>query len=397
MPFLDKVLPRLARVDRERVEGILKGIAEERDTLDGILNLLSDGIVVIGRDGKICFVNDAAGTIFAKERSNLIGKKPAEVTKDASLRSLIEGALHGRVGILGKEITLSPPALDHLTVTMVPIEDSTGAFGGAVFTFRNTTAEMLKQLRYAQFKQLQTFSTMAAGIAHEVGNPLNSLDIHLQLIERKIKLLKQKEREPLTELVTVAEEEIKRLEHIVAQFLKAMRPDVPEMREGDLVAILDKTLSFMEPEIRSHGIRLEKTYAPFVPPLVLNADQIRQVIINLVRNAIHAMPNGGLITVEVRYARGQVMMSMTDSGCGIPEGQMEKIFDPYFTTRDGGAGLGLMIVQRIVGEHGGDVLVASNPGKGATMTVRLPVPLKYGKMLPGQDTKDWTQVNADKR
>jgi PAS domain S-box-containing protein len=381
---LDKVLPRLARVDRERVERILKGLAEERDSLDGILNLLSDGIVVIDRDGKIRFVNQAAEAVFGKERSHLIGKEPAEVTTDASLRDLIEDALSGRVGILGKEITLSTPARDRLTVTMVPIEDSSGAFGGAVFTFRNTTAEMLKQLRYAQFKQLQTFSTMAASIAHEVGNPLNSLDIHLQLIGRNIKRLKHKDRGPLMELVAVAEEEIKRLEHIITQFLKATRPDVPEMREGDVVAILDKTLSFMEPEIRSHRIRLEKTYAPFVPPLVLNADQIRQVVINLVRNAIQAMPNGGLIAVEVRYARGRVMISVTDSGCGIPEGQVEKIFDPYFTTRDGGAGLGLMIVQRIVSEHGGDVLVASNPGKGTTMTVRLPVPLKYGKMLPGQ-------------
>ncbi|MEJ2744763.1 MAG: ATP-binding protein [bacterium] len=385
MPFLDRVLPRLARVDRERVEGILKRLAEERDSLDGVLNLLSDGIVVIDRDGKICFVNDAAETIFAKERSNLIGKAPVEVTKDANLRGLIEDALHGRVGVLGKEITLESPARDHLSVTMVPIEDGAGAFGGAVFTLRNTTAEMLKQLRYAQFKQLQTFSTMAASIAHEVGNPLNSLDIHLQLIERKIKLLKRKEREPLMELVAVAQEEIKRLEHIITQFLKATRPDVPQMREGDVVAILDKTLNFMEPEIRSRGIRIEKTYAPFVPPLLLNADQIRQVIVNLVRNAIQAMPNGGRITVEVKYARGQVMMSVTDSGCGIPEGQVEKIFDPYFTTREGGAGLGLMIVQRIVSEHGGDVLVATNPGKGTTMTVRLPVPLKYGKMLPGQE------------
>jgi signal transduction histidine kinase len=111
---------------------------------------------------------------------------------------------------------------------------------------------------------------------------------------------------------------------------------------------------------------------------------MRQAFINLIRNAIQAMPNGGLITVEVKCARRQVMVSVTDSGCGIPEEKMEKIFDPYFTTKDGGAGLGLMIVQRIVGEHGGDLLVASNPGKGTTMTMRLPVPLKYGKMLPSR-------------
>jgi len=382
MPFLDRVLPRLDRVDRERIEGILKALGQERDFLDKVLNLLLEGVIAIDRDGRICFANRAAEMIIAQGRTNLIGKELREATQDFYLRGLIEEAVHNRVGILGKEITLEPPAHDRLTMSMVPLEDDAGAFTGAVFTFRNTTAEMLKQLRYAQLKQLQTFSTMAASIAHEVGNPLNNLDIHLQLIERKINLLRHKKKGALLELIAVAKEEIKRLEHIIAQFLKTAKPDLPEMREGDLIAILDRTLSFMEPEIRSHGIRLERTYAPFVPPLVLNADQIRQAFINLIRNAIQATPNGGLITVEVTYARGQVMVRVTDSGCGIPEEQMEKIFDPYFTTRDGGAGLGLMIVQRIVSEHGGDVLVASNPGKGTTMTVRLPVPLKYGKMLP---------------
>jgi len=384
MPFLDRVLPRLDRVDRERIEGILKALGQERDFLDKVLNLLLEGVIVIDRDGRICFANRAAEMILTQGRTNLIGKELREAAQDSYLRGLIEEAVHNRVGILGKEIALKPPAHDCLTMSMVPLEDDEGAFTGAVFTFRNTTAEMLKQLRYAQLKQLQTFSTMAASIAHEVGNPLNSLDIHLQLIERKINLLRHKKKGALLELVAVAKEEIKRLEHIIAQFLKSAKPDLPEMREGDLIAILDRTLSFMEPEIRSHGIRLERTYAPFVPPLVLNADQIRQVFINLIRNAIQATPTGGLITVDVKYARGQVMVSVTDSGCGIPEEQMEKIFDPYFTTRDGGAGLGLMIVQRIVSEHGGDVLVASNPGRGTTMTVRLPVPLKYGKMLPGR-------------
>ncbi len=384
MPFLDKVLPRLGRVDRERLEGILRDLAEERDLLSRVLNLLSEGIVVIGREGRICFANRAAEAILAQDRANLVGKELREVVRDPSLRGLIENAVHNRVGILGREITLDPPAHDRLTVTMVPIEDDTGAFTGAVFTFRNTTAEVLKQLRYAQLKQLQTFSTMAASIAHEVGNPLNSLDIHLQLIEREMNLLGRKKKGSLLKLIAVAQEEIKRLENIISQFLKAARPDLPEMREGDLVAVLDKTLSFMEPEIRSHGIRLEKAYAPFVPPLVFNADQIRQAFINLIRNAIQATPNGGLITVGVGYSRGQVMVSVTDSGCGIPQEHIEKIFDPYFTTREGGAGLGLMIVQRIVSEHGGELLVASDPGKGTTMTVRLPVPLKYGKMLPGR-------------
>ena len=387
MPFLDRVLPRLDRVDRERVEGILKALAQERDFLDKVLNLLYEGIVVVDRDGRICFTNRAAESILAQARTNLIGNELRETVRDSRLRGLIEEAVHNRAGILGKEITLEPPAQDRLTVSMVPLEDGTGEFTGAVFTFRNTTAEMLRQLRYAQMKQIQTFSVMAAGIAHEVGNPLNSLDIHLQLIERHVKRMKRgkkRNERGLLDLLAVAQEEIKRLEHIVGQFLKATRPDTPALEEGEIIPMLDKTLAFMGPEIRRHGIEVEKQYADFVPPVMLNADQMRQVFINLIQNAIQAMPSGGLIRVTVECGRGHVTVSVSDSGKGITDEHRERIFEPYFTTREGGAGLGLMIVQRIVGEHGGEVLVSSGRGSGTTMTVKLPVPSKYGKLLPGR-------------
>jgi signal transduction histidine kinase len=383
---LDKVLPRLDRVDRDHLKGIIKDLAQERDFLEHVFNLLLEGIVVADREGKIRFANRAAETILAGGRSLVPGEDLREAVQDLNVRASVEEALRGRVGVLDLEIALRVPATDRVTMTMVPIDDGSGGYGGSVFMVRNITAETLKQARYAWNKRMQFLSIMAAGIAHEVGNPLNSLDIHLQLIERK--LLKGTRKAELIELLAVAKEEIRRLEGIVSQFLGAARQDTPEMGEGDIVAVLDKTLNFMDPEMQRHSVRLDRRYAPFVPPVVLNADQIRQVFINLIRNAIQSMPAGGTLRVEVGYARRHVLVSFADSGGGIPEDQLERIFEPYFTTRREGAGLGLTIVQKIVSEHGGDVLVSSSTGKGTTITVRIPVPDKYARLLPPTEPRE---------
>lgn len=381
MPFLDKVLPRIDRVDRDRLSGILTTLARERDLLGKVFNLIGEGIVVVDREGRVAFANRSAESMLATGTGVLAGAPLVDSLSDERLRALVAEALRSRRGILAREMTVEHPAPEHLAVTVVPIEDDAGAFDGAVFIVRITTADILKKERHAQLKRMQAFGMMAAGIAHEVGNPLNSLDIHLQLIERRMRQLKGIGKTELTELLEVAKEEVKRLEGIVDRFLKAARPEPPSFAEGDLPALLDRTLDFMEPEMHRAGIALERRHAPFVPPVMCNPDRLRQVFINLLRNAIQAMPRGGTIRVETGVEHGQVAVSIADSGCGISEDHLGRIFEPYFTTKDGGSGLGLVIVERLVSEHGGDLRVSSTPGKGTTITITIPVPAKYGKLL----------------
>jgi signal transduction histidine kinase len=384
MPFLDKVLPLIDRVDRDRLAGILKALVHERDLLEKVFNLLGEGIVVADQRGKVTFANRAADSILLAGRGTLSGAILAEALADAGLRALVAEALRSRHGILAREMTVERPFPEHLSATVVPIEDAEGRFDGAVFIFRVTTADLRKQERRAQLKRMQAFAFMAAGIAHEIGNPLNALDIHLQLIERRTRLLKGAGKKELVELLDVAKEEVKRLDGIVGKFLKAARTEEPpSFAEADLAAILDRTLDFMEPEMRRAGISVERRHAPFVPPVLCDADRIRQVFINLLRNAAQATPRGGSIKVGTGVERGQVTVSVADSGCGIPDDHLARIFEPYFTTKDGGSGLGLVIVERIVAEHGGDLIISSTPGEGTTIAVRIPVPARYGKLLPG--------------
>lgn len=382
MPFLDRVLPRLDRVDRGHLKGIIMDLVKERDFLERVMQIIDEGVVVTDRDGRIRFANRAAERLLAEGTVLRAGHALREAVTDSNLRACIDDALGGRVGVLDREVALTCSPASHISLTAAPIEDSGGKFDGIVFTLRNITIEMMKRARHAWMRRLQSFSIMAAGIAHELGNPLNSLDIHMQLIERKIKAAGGGGKNDLLELLAVAREEIGRLEAIVGQFLRAARKDVAEMREGDIIAVLSESLAFMEAELQRSGVSVVRKFEPFVPPVLLNADQMRQVFINLVRNAIQAMPRGGILRVEVAYARGQVEVRLTDSGAGIPEDHIDKIFEPYFTTKHGGSGLGLTIVQRIVSDHGGEVSASSAPGEGTTMTVRIPVPGRYARLLP---------------
>ena len=164
MPFLDKVLPRIDRVDRDRLGGMLTTLARERDLLRQVFNLLGEGVVVTDRAGRVTFANRAADSMLTAGRETLEGMRLADAVPDTGLGGFIAEALRGRVGILAREMTVERPAPEHLTVTVMPIDERGGAFDGAVFIFRVTTAEVRRQARHAQLKRMQAFGMMAAGI-----------------------------------------------------------------------------------------------------------------------------------------------------------------------------------------------------------------------------------------
>ena len=382
MAFLEKLLQRIERIDPKRLESVVKALANERDLLEKVFNLLAEGIIVTDRECKVSFINRSAVRMLGAGRSRFEGENILGVIRDRGLCELIRVSLMDQKGFLGREVFLGESTRLLMNANLVVLEDEAGMYDGAIILLRDITAERLEQERRSQEKRMKALATLAAGIAHEVGNPLNSLGIHLQLLERRIKLQKQKKKEGLLDLIDVANEEVKRLGHIVSQFLKAIRPQQPDLKEGNILEILDGTIDFMAHEIKRKGILLKREYDMPSLPVLLDQEGMRQVFINLINNAVQATSAGGIITIKAGYEEGEVSVSFTDSGCGIPEDQMDRIFEPYFTTKGSGAGLGLMIVERIISQHNGRLIVTSSPGRGTSVTVRLPVPRKYRKLLP---------------
>jgi signal transduction histidine kinase len=185
----------------------------------------------------------------------------------------------------------------------------------------------------------------------------------------------------LQEYLAVAKGEIARLDYIVTQFLQAIRPTPAEKKLVSLNDVVRETLELLRPEIENRGQAVDEHLARLLPRVPLDPAQIKQALVNLIKNAMQAMTKSGVLTVSTGSGREGVWVSVSDTGCGIPGEQLNRIFEPFFTTKKKGSGLGLMIVQRIVREHDGLIKLESHPGRGTTFRIWLPAHERQPKLL----------------
>jgi signal transduction histidine kinase len=228
------------------------------------------------------------------------------------------------------------------------------------------------QARIIQSEKMAVMGTFASGLAHEVRNPLNSIALQLSILERRVAPLPAGVAGEIKELVGVIREEVKRLDNLVGDFLQFSRSNRAQYRPASLDALADEVTRLLRPEARASGVTLRRQrVGEPIPDLRVDPEKMKQVVINLLQNAIEAMPGGGVVTVESGLVDGRAVLVVRDTGPGLPEGL--DVFQLFVTTKAQGTGLGLSIAQQIVLEHGGEIAAASEPGKGATFTVSLPV------------------------
>ena len=226
--------------------------------------------------------------------------------------------------------------------------------------------------RAAEAEALAHMGTLAAGLAHEIRNPLNAALLQLHLLGRGVARLEDGAREGLERRVTIVEGELKRLERLLSDFLELARPRPMAREPVDLPALIDDVLTFQEPAAQAQGISLQRRISPEVVAIG-DRERLKQVLHNLVANALEATAKG---TVTVACARGPepglVSIQVIDTGRGIPRATLDQIFEPFFTTKEAGTGLGLSIVRQIAQRLGGDVSIESVEGRGTTVTVTIP-------------------------
>jgi PAS domain S-box-containing protein len=368
--FLDKLLARLDRIDPAEARQLLDRLVREKGFLEQVFEALHEGVIVLDEDGEITFINGAACRFFGIDADQAPGTPLASRVPGLDWSSL---AKPGKS--VSRDLEVFYPENRYLNFYLSPIkpEESGTATVGWVMLVRDLTTTRQEAEQTLESERLNALTLLAAGVAHEIGNPLNSLDIHLQLMARKLRKLPPGDRTPLEENLKTARNEIQRLDTILRQFLQAIRPTTPHRERCDLTKVLRDALRLLEPELESRGIAVELDLAEDFPPMELDAGQFQQVFYNLLRNAFQAIGgSNGVIRLSARANDFEATLSIEDNGTGIPPEQMGSLFEPYRTTKQSGSGLGLLIVRRVVREHGGEIEIQSEPGAGTRILIHLP-------------------------
>jgi signal transduction histidine kinase len=220
-------------------------------------------------------------------------------------------------------------------------------------------------------EKLAAVGTLAAGLSHEIRNPLNAASLQLTLLERRVRRLEGEAHMHLLDPLSLVQQELERLSQLVEDFLQFARPREFIPMAVDLRAVADSVIDFLLPQAERAGLRLDSTL-PAVPAVTGNTSQLRQAIMNLLLNAIHATPRGGSVHVTVGEHAGEIFLSVEDSGPGIPPALRPRIFEPFFTTKETGVGLGLPMVHSIAQQHGGDIFLTEGTLGGARFVMKLP-------------------------
>jgi two-component system, sporulation sensor kinase E len=405
--FLEKLIERLGRMGPEEVQNYFLRLAQEKGFLETVFNAIQEGIIVTDSNGRITYLNDAACGLFGLEAADAIGKQLGERIRGLDWESLTKSR-----GPVSHDIEIFYPQNRFINFYVVPlvierresvagIADSgrhemasharggpgsptptTGAAEvGHVMILRDITKSRRTAQQTIESERLNALTLLAAGVAHEIGNPLNSLHIHLQLMERSVQNLDGDAKGELQQSIDVARSEVNRLDSIVTQFLRAIRPSRPQLRPENLNTIVEEAVRFFTPEIHDRDIVVEQELRSDLPLLQLDRDQMKQAFYNVIKNSLEAMQRHGTLRIQTDMDDTHILIRFVDTGSGMSAENLSRVFEPYFTTKPSGTGLGLLIVRRIVREHGGELSIESGQGKGLTVTIRLPYIEKRIRML----------------
>lgn len=372
---LDKIVNRLDALDAEALRQVFLRMAADKGLLQDVFDTLRDGLVLFDREGRARMANRAAAAIYGRPLRELLNLPFEELVGHAAKWDDLRNS-----GVaITKDLQVNYPETRHYNFLMSPVA------GGSEYLLlvQDDTEKRSRSEESAEAEQMNLLSFMASAVAHEIGNPLNSLGLNLQLLQRKLAKLPELERAKLMPLLDSALSESRRLDTLLRQFLQSMRPTTLQRESVDLNALVQQVLDVLDPEIAQRGIAVQLSLAEKLPILSADSGQLFQALYNLIRNAYQSIPgDAGGIYIQTDASDNDVRIVISDTGTGISHEVMGSMYEPFRTTKKKGNGLGLLIVRRIIKDHGGTLGFASKPGVGTTVTITLPRADRVVRLLP---------------
>ncbi len=380
---IERAVSRLEQLDRDSLLRLAERLSGDRALLDAILQSLQEAVIVTDRWGEIEIINPSAEKILGLQSADARPHLWRAVPELAKLLNV------GRDGSLTLAAPLSHQFEIHYPAPRIARLYAAPLGERILIVLSDQTLELQASARQVEDARLNSLTQLSAGVAHELGNPLNALQIHLQLLERELKKIPAASKSSkIAKSLQTSQAEVTRLDNIIRNFLQAIRPTPAHLQPTDIINTLEEVLSFLHEELEGAGIRVEVKIPGILPSVMADVEQLKQVYFNIIKNAREASPSGSTLVIEATADDEFLHVRFTDSGFGIAEEDLARLFEPYHTTKPGGTGLGMMIAQKIMRAHHGSIRVESQSQRGTTVTLSFPLQFRRFKPLaaPGPST-----------
>jgi PAS domain S-box len=379
--FIRRALQKTSRMNGDQMQSLLSLVTEEYELLDAVLDSLGTGILICDSFHILVQNNKAASRILPLEFHDIQDRPVWACIRNPEISAFVQETIEDEETVSAREFLLEEfTGTRYLSISVMPLVRSKSV-RGTIISIEDITEKKNEEMRHRRMESLASLTNLAATVAHEIKNPLGSISIYVQLIRKTLEKKDCPENPQMSKYLDVVDEEIERLNKIVVDFLFAVRPLKFEFAPLEINGLIRALAEFLGEELKRAEIHLSLDLAVGLPLISGDERFIRQMLINLVKNAMGAMGSGGLIQIRTRQAEDMIVLTVEDTGTGIPEELLHKIFEPYFTTKVDGTGLGLTMTYKVVKEHGGDIRVQSESGKGTCFTITLPVMRRAQKMI----------------
>lgn len=372
--FIERAVRKANKIEKDQLVSLLKAVSQEYQLMEMVYDSLTDGVIVVDKTNTIELINKSAERFIPVDTKNISQKSVWKVIRDRNIASFVKETIMSEENARDQEFSIkSSNGRSVVALSIMPLVQK-GVIRGSIIHIEDVTEKKEQAARLSRAERLASLTTLTASVAHEIKNPLAAISIHIQLIQKSMKK-NQCNQDFIAKHLDVINDEVERLNGTIVDFLFAVRPMDMTLHREDINNLLSDLIELVYVELKEAGIELKYTPGKNLSQVLIDEKYLKQTFLNILKNAIAALTDisNPLLTITSRSDAQWIYIDFEDNGCGIPDETMEKIFEPYFTTKDFGSGLGLTVVYKVIQEHKGELVVDSTVGKGSVFTIKLPI------------------------